>query len=180
MPDLARSTARIFVREATFVFNRSQRFRQTPARREDTGAIRGARPPRPRPSLRHPACVVESLREYQSIAPPSPNKRPRFWAGPFIGWWRRGLSNSTAKALNRRGFGSGVFRTYAQTYAYACATLGFSCLVGIALHVAGQSPDTVGDIALHIASATGKPGTLGIVVYRCTRRDFTRACWPLA
>jgi hypothetical protein len=36
----------------------------------------------------------------------------------------RGLSNTTRNTLKRRAFGSGAFATYAQTYAYAGATLG--------------------------------------------------------
>jgi hypothetical protein len=38
----------------------------------------------------------------------------------------RGLSNTARKALNRHAFEMGAIRTYAQTYAYAGATLAHS------------------------------------------------------
>jgi hypothetical protein len=84
----------------------------------------------------------------------APNKKPARGGQLF---WGRGLSNTTRKALTRHAFGMGAFRTYAQTYAYAGATPAHflarampadTCgsRVGIALHVAGHSPDTVGNV----------------------------------
>jgi hypothetical protein len=60
----------------------------------------------------------------------------------FLG---RGLSNSTRKPLNRRGSHHGVFRTYAQTYAYPGATL-----------VDSRARDAFGNVRIRLASTRAR------------------------
>src|SRR5690348_11666643 len=75
---------------------------------------------------------------------------------------------------------------YRQSYRQRSATLGVlharsrvlwrpkTRHVGIPLRVAGQSPDTVGGVSPTRCPSAGESGTLGIAVYRCTRRFLSR------